>query len=102
MTVGWITVFREYPDGDIIALFPEEIMDRRGNCVSYQHIGQHAAANPHMVCLDTVSASKDSYAELYQELLEIGYTMDIRPDVTKDMNTNRLTQLRNLELMKYD
>ncbi|KKL82286.1 hypothetical protein LCGC14_1986260 [marine sediment metagenome] len=42
---GWITVFREYPNGEIVALFPEEIMDRRGNCVAYTHVGQHYAAH---------------------------------------------------------
>lgn len=97
---GWITVFREYPNGEIVALFPEEIMDRRGNCVAYTHVGQHYAAHPHLVCLATIPA-KD-YSELYQELLEVGYTMDIRPKVTKDMNTKRLTNLRNFELQKYD
>jgi len=37
-------VFRAFPDGDVIALFPG-VEEGSGSIMSYQHIGQHAAAS---------------------------------------------------------
>ena len=38
-------VFRRYPDGQVIALFPDiPWSGRRGEITSYMHVGQHGAA----------------------------------------------------------
>ncbi|PJE78347.1 hypothetical protein CI610_02722 [invertebrate metagenome] len=42
-------IFRKFPEGDVIALFPEELADSRGNILSYQTVGQHGAANPELI-----------------------------------------------------
>ena len=40
-------IFRTYPDGEIIALFPEDaaVLQRPELCTCYAHIGQHSAAD---------------------------------------------------------
>ena len=39
-------VFRRYPDGQVIALFPDiPWSGRRGEITSYMHVGQHGAAD---------------------------------------------------------
>jgi len=65
------TVFREYQDGEIIALFPYEIADHNYNCLIYAHIGQHGVANYTHV-IDTTKPAKDAQ-KLKKELESIGY-----------------------------
>lgn len=67
-------VFRKFKDGgDIIAMFPRIPADRNGHdCVSYQHVGQHGAADPGIVSI-TTPATKKEYAPLLAELKRIGY-----------------------------
>lgn len=70
------TVFRVYPDGDVIALFPYEAADRRGAlyaCVCYQHVGQHGGADYDAVIDSTRPASEDESRPLADELERIGY-----------------------------
>ena len=38
-------VFRRWPDGDVLALFPHVREARPGTCSSYAHVGQHGAAD---------------------------------------------------------
>lgn len=71
-------IFRKYPDGDIIALFPEISVDQIGyNCESYMHIGQHGAASPMIVIKQTKLAKPKEYKELYAELVKLGYDLKI-------------------------
>ena len=43
-------VFRRYPDGQVIALFPDiPWSGRRGEITSYMHVGQHGAADLHIM-----------------------------------------------------
>jgi len=65
------TVFRQFPDGEIIALFPYEIVDDRCNCLAYAHTGQHGAANYTHV-INTTKPAKDAQ-KLKRELESIGY-----------------------------
>ena len=68
------TIYRKYPDGEIIALFPQITANIGGcNCCSYMHIGQHGAATPDIVVSRTKLATPDEYAELHVELEQIGY-----------------------------
>ena len=45
-------VYREYPDGEIIALFPE-IDWHYGRCSSFLHVGQHGEADYALVIRKT-------------------------------------------------
>jgi hypothetical protein len=60
-------IFRKYPGGEILALFPYMI-DDRGYCSCYEHIGQHGAADYHHCIRSTKPASPEEYAELKAEL----------------------------------
>lgn len=69
--------YRVFPDGEVIALFPDEITDCiRHYCTSYQHIGQHAEASAELL-RELRPAEPDEYAALHAELLSIGYRLDI-------------------------
>ena len=54
---------------EVIALFPKIPFDGNGNITSYQHISQHAAANPELINLPR--AKPNQYQELLQELERI-------------------------------
>lgn len=71
------TIFRRYPDGEVVALFATVPADLYGHCSSYVHVGQHGAANPQHVIANTRPATPDEYADLMHELMEIGYL--VRP-----------------------
>lgn len=68
------TIFRVYSDGEVIALFPQIAAQVSGYlCQSYQHVGQHGAANPDIVVRQTKLASRKEYLPLLKELEQIGY-----------------------------
>ena len=72
------TVFRMWPDGEVIALFPQIATAISGyECQSYQHIGQHSGANSWLVVVKTRPAKPEEYAELLKELRQIGYNVRI-------------------------
>lgn len=67
-------IFRKYvSENEIIALFPNEIVNSNGECGSYMHIGQHSPANYNAVIEHTTAATKEEYTPLYNELVAIGY-----------------------------
>lgn len=68
------TIFRVYPDGEVIALFPQIAAQVGGYlCQSYIHVGQHGAANTEIVVRQTRLATEEEYRVLLAELEEIGY-----------------------------
>lgn len=70
-------IFRVYPNGDVIALFPEIAVDTIGyNCQSYMHVGQHGAASPSLVD-DTKPATPKEYEPLKKELEKAGYDLEV-------------------------
>ena len=76
-----IVVFRteRRKDGETIALFPTIPADVDGSlCQSYQHTGQHSAANYWHVINHTRPATPAENGELMAELVERGYT-DLAP-----------------------
>lgn len=80
-------VFRKYPDGDIIALFPE-VDEGNYKISSYMHVGQHGAADYEGVVESTKLATPEEYADLKRELEYVyGYNFKIykkkRPDYSK-------------------
>ena len=59
---------------EIIALFPDDVTGK--NLInSYQHIGQHGSASKSL--LRCKRATKEQYQDLYQELTDIGYNLEI-------------------------
>lgn len=88
-------IFRKYPDGNIIALFPEDPGDQSPyNCSSYMAIGQHGAADPHGVIEATQPARPDDYADLKEELESIGYVLDVKQKYTSAMFAKRKEELK--------
>ncbi|WOG27799.1 hypothetical protein [Endozoicomonas sp. 8E] len=70
-------VFRKFPEGDVIALFPDDVADNRGHISSYQQQGQHGAASPALMD-ELTPATVEEYQHLLNELThQIGYT-DLR------------------------
>ena len=69
-------IFRK-DKGGIYALFPHEVADYKGNVTSYQHVGQHSAAD-YKHCIKTSKvATPEQYADLQSELKSIGYNLII-------------------------
>jgi hypothetical protein len=74
-----LVIFRKFKDdGSIIALFPEEIADHKGNCMSYMHVGQHSAADYNGLMTITVPANPVEHRALRQELENIGYRLNVK------------------------
>ena len=74
-------VFRKYPDGEIVALFPHEKWNmEESECACYHHNGQHGAAEYGFVINRTVPATEAEYKELVEELEEIGYNLAVFGD----------------------
>ena len=76
--------FKKFPltpeqgGGDIIALFPEEPTGNENFIGSYMHVGQHGDASPELLTdTDIVDATPEEYAALRDELVSIGYTLNI-------------------------
>ena len=91
--MGDPTIFRMYPGGDVIALFPAIPADLQGNCLSYQHVGQHGAADPGHVTSHTRPATPDEYRDPMAELTGIGYMVRPVRRVTRRMAENRRATL---------
>jgi len=69
-------VFRRWPTGDILALFPG-LPGAGYEVLSYEHVGQHGSADyPH--CIRATKAAKPhEYRALARELRRIGYRLII-------------------------
>ncbi len=72
-----LVVFRKWKDsGEVIALFPELPSDLYGcYCDSYEHFGQHAAADYCGVICHTTLAVRSEYRRLANELRRFGYRL---------------------------
>jgi len=77
--------------GEVFALFPEDPASIDGNlCTSYQHIGQHGAADYDFCIARSRQASAAERAPLLAELRQIGYTdLLIRERATREMHLKR-------------
>lgn len=82
--------------GGVIALFPTlpGTQDPE-SCESYEHVGQHGAADFQGMLHRTRRARPEEYAELAAELREIGYVLDIRERATRDMHEERRRAARS-------
>lgn len=78
-------IFRTFRDGEVIALFPDIPADATGHDVqSYQHVGQHGAADYALVMGMTRPATFDQATPLRDELTERGYNLNIRQRRTRN------------------
>jgi hypothetical protein len=72
-------IFRKWKKsegGDVFALFPYDLgTDDPYTCSSYQHIGQHSAADPYHCIQMSERATPEEYAPLKAELESIGYKL---------------------------
>lgn len=66
-------VFRKWRNGDVIALFPDDVNPYDSTVISYMHVGQHGAADYAYVVYKTHPAQPDEYRSLLSELRNIGY-----------------------------
>lgn len=72
-------IFRKYPDGEVIALFPYMMaVDGTPFCTTYLHVGQHGDGTYSWIVESTVPATEAEYADLKKELTEIGYQLEVR------------------------
>jgi hypothetical protein len=82
----------------VVALFPE-IAAGDGLCLSFEHIGQHGAADYSHVIRHTQPVTPEKYADLKTELEQRGYaTLVIRKHRKKgcqqfNLHANQLTRL---------
>ena len=83
---------------DIIALFPEVPADNAGNlCSSYEHIGQHGAADyNHVVSKLSQPAKPAEYAALKQELETLGYCLEVRQKASVQDGVNRRNAAKDI------
>lgn len=70
-------VFRVFPEGDVIALFPSE--RDRNMIMSYQHLVQHSLASPELV-RELRPATPAERANLLAELKRIGYHLRLEKE----------------------
>ena len=83
-------IFRKFPEGDVIALFPEEKADSQYHCNSYQQIGQHSPASA-ALCYQLERATPQEFAPLKAELERLGYDLTVRQRVSQAMHDKRLS-----------
>jgi len=85
-----VVIFRKYPEGDILAIFPEIPSDPWGaECMVYQHIGQHGGGDCNLMMRATKPARPSEYKELKKELEGIGYVLDVHEKSTPRMAKKR-------------
>ena len=68
-------IFRKFPEGDVIALFPDIAADHKGNIQSYMHYGQHGAASPALI-RELKKPTAKQITPLKAELRSIGYRIN--------------------------
>ena len=72
-----LVVFRKFTNGTIIALFPHEVCDHKGNVTSYMHVGQHGGANYKQMMGATKRPTPLEMSALFDELVSIGYRVNL-------------------------
>ena len=96
-----VVLFRRWKDtGDVIALFPEIPADIDGlYCLSYEHVGQHGAADYYGVVRHTLPVMSKECDGLARELTLIGY--DLKP-IQRASFRNHEGRRRELERLRED
>ncbi len=90
-----VVLFRKYPEGDILAIFPEIPSDRWGDeCMVYAHLGQHGGGDCQGMMQATKPAKPSEYKDLKRELERIGYALEVRERITRTMREKRQAEVR--------
>lgn len=90
-----VVIFRAYPDGEVVAIFPEIPGDHTGTlCNSYMHVGQHGMAHCRDVANATRPARPEEWRDLAKELTQIGYDLNVKKRVTEAMDKKRRAESR--------
>lgn len=90
-----VVLFRKYPEGDILAIFPEIPSDRWGyECMVYQHLGQHGGGDVRGMMQATKPAKPSEYKDLKRELEQIGYDLEVRERISPAMHEKRRENAR--------
>lgn len=76
---------KKYGDPDVIALFPYDVDSRDGSVCSYQHVGQHSAADYHHIIRNSRLAKPTEYADLKTEMESMGYNLQIQKKMNYDL-----------------
>lgn len=85
-----IVIFRVDREGVVFALFPELPADNYGiYCTSFQHVGQHCAADYNDCIAESRPATPAEYADLEAELRQRGYDLEIRQRATYAIHQRR-------------
>ena len=87
-------IFRIEKDKSILAVFPYDISDEKGNCTCYAHLGQHSGMS-WLYLRDTKPAKdKKEYTDLFRELTSIGYNLNVikKRNYTKYLNALNKTR----------
>lgn len=72
-------IFRVDKEGAVYALFPNLFENRTGSlCTSYQHVGQHSAADYNACIANSRPANPKEFEGLATELRGRGYELKIR------------------------
>ncbi len=88
-------VWKKSVGSGVIALFPTEAADHRGNLVnSYEHVGQHGGADLLGVIGNSRPAKPAEYADLKRELERIGYKLVVKQRTSAEMRKEMLRSLR--------
>jgi hypothetical protein len=86
-------IFRKFPDGEIIALFPElPGTNSVTNCLNYMHNGQHGSGKA--TCEGTKPVDKDWNGALKRELTAIGYNLTVVTRFSYQMDQKRIALIR--------
>lgn len=91
-------IFRTWPKGPrsaVIALFPFDAgtVGQPWTCSSYEHVGQHGAADPTAVVRSTRPATRAEIAPLAAELRSIGYRLRVLRRIPSNAYAERRKQL---------
>ena len=88
-------IFR-YWKGEVIAIFPTELGDNSPHtCSSYQHVGQHSACDPYGIVAESRPAIRAEFHELYRELENLGYNLEVIQRNRHDFYIHRQKALAN-------
>jgi len=71
-------IFRTLKNGDVDAIFPSIPGNRDLNtCTVYSHIGQHSYGDLAYMIKKSRPSTESEYKDLYKELTNIGYNLNI-------------------------
>lgn len=87
-------IFRKDKEG-VFVLMPYDIATLEGHVTTYQHLGQHSAADYNGCIRKSVPATVLEYMDLYNELESLGYNIKI---VRRQNYDRYLTELKRVRL----